>query len=135
MSGWSGYGCTSTPGLALTDAPTWADTGVDVTAGIELGLSASGTMTVDAGRQVDPSGDQSCIPDVAYPGASPPFVAPALHCWALIARIGDGPPFEIGTSFTGIISQAGRLYMRVNGDSATTYPGSWTVKIKKGGAA
>jgi hypothetical protein len=92
-------------------------------------------MMVDGGRQVDPSGDQSCIPEVIYPAANPPFIAPALHCWALIARIGNGPPFEIGTTFTSIISQPGRLYLVINGDSATTYPGIWTVKIKKGGAA
>jgi Zn-dependent protease with chaperone function len=134
-SGWSGYGCTSTPGLVLTGAPSWTDTRVDVTAGIELGLSASGTMTVDRGRQVDPSGDQACVPQATYPGANPPFVAPALHCWALIARIGNGPPFEIGATFTGIIRRTGRLYLGINGDSLTTYPGTWTVKIKKGGAA
>jgi hypothetical protein len=134
-SGWSSFGCTSTPAFVLTGAPTWTDTGVTVTAGIELGLSASGTMSVDGDRQVDPSGDQSCIPDVTYPGASPPFAAPTLPCWSLIARIGSGPPFEIGTTFTGIISQSGNLYLRVNGDSPATYPGSWIVKIKKGGPA
>jgi hypothetical protein len=134
-SAWSGYGCTSTPGLVLAGARAWADTGVNVTAGIKLGLSASGTISVDAGRHVDPSGDQSCTPDAAYPSANPPFIAPALHCWALIARIGNGPPFEIGTAFTSIISQAGRLYLSINGDSLTTYQGDWTVKIKKGGAA
>jgi hypothetical protein len=134
-SAWSGYGCTSTPGLVLAGARAWADTGVDVTAGIKLGLSASGTISVDAGRHVDPSGDQSCTPDAAYPSANPPFIAPALHCWALIARIGNGPPFEIGTAFTSIIRQAGRLYLSINGDSLTTYQGDWTVKIKKGGAA
>jgi Zn-dependent protease with chaperone function len=134
-SAWSGYGCTSTPGFTLAGAHGWADTGVQVTAGIELGLSASGTMSVDSSRQVSPAGDQSCVPAVAYPAANPAFIAPDLHCWALIARIGDGPPFEIGTAFTSIIGQSGRLYLSVNGDSLATYPGSWTVKIKKGGAA
>jgi Zn-dependent protease with chaperone function len=134
-SEWSGYGCTSTPPLVLTGGPDWTDTGVDVTAGIELGLSASGTMTVDGGLQVDPSGDQSCIPEATYPDANPPFIAPALHCWALIARIGYGSPFEIGATFTSIIGQTGRLYLVINGDSPTAYPGTWTVEIKKGGAA
>jgi hypothetical protein len=134
-SHWSSYGCTSTPSLVLSGAHAWAATGVHVVAGIKLGVSASGTMTVDSDRQVGPAGDQSCTPDVTYPSANPPFMAPALPCWSLIARIGNGPPFEIGTTFTSIISQSGPLYLCINGDSLTAYPGSWTVDIKKGGAA
>jgi hypothetical protein len=89
-------------------------------------VRASGAMTVDGGRQVDPSGDQTCIPQATYPGASPPFVAPALHCWALIARIGDGAPFEVGTTLTCIIGRTGRLYLCMNGDSLNTYTETWT---------
>jgi hypothetical protein len=134
-SAWSQYGCTTTPGLVLTGGHSWTDTGVDVAAGTELGLSASGTMTVDEGFPADPTGDQNCVPITVNPGTATAFVAPDLHCWALIARVGDGPPFEVDTRFTGIIPGSGRLYLVANGDSPSPYPGSWTVKIKKGGPA
>lgn len=133
-SAWSGYGCVTTPPLVIAGTSTWVDTGVDLTAGAELGLSASGTITVD-GRLMSPNGDQSCLPERTYPQANPPFVEPALNCWALIARVGNGTPFEVGARLTDILNMSGRLYLCVNGNNTTSYPGSWSVKIKKGGPA
>jgi hypothetical protein len=59
----------------------------------------------------------------------------AASNWALIGRIGDGPPFEIGSSHTEMTGSSGRLYLAVNGDDRATYPGSWAGSIKKRGKA
>ena len=134
-SDWSGYGCTSTPGFVLRGTRGWVDTGVDLPAGIRFGFKADGAMDVDSGRRVGPSGDPSCVPASTHPSANPPFIASNLHCWALIARIGAAAPFEVGARLTDITGNSGRLYLCINGDAYGTYPGSWTVSMKKGGEA
>jgi hypothetical protein len=55
-----------------------------------------------------------------------------LPCWSLIARIGNGRPFEVGTSIL-VAATAGRLYLGVNADSFSGNTGIWLVKIKIGG--
>jgi hypothetical protein len=60
------------------------------------------------------------------------FPAPQLPCWSLIARIGNGQPFEVGTSIL-VTATSGRLYLGVNDDSFSGNIGIWAVKIKIGG--
>jgi Zn-dependent protease with chaperone function len=131
-SGWSSYGCTQTQGFVVPGTQSWADTGVTVPAGITLKITASGTVSVTSTYSVGPAGTQSCIPTSAYPGIKPPFLAPSLPCWSLVARIGNGAPFEVGSSVT-ITTTAGRLYLSVNDNNFTDNSGSWTADIKEGG--
>jgi hypothetical protein len=131
-SGWSSYGCTQTPGFVVPGTQSWADTGVTVPAGIALKITASGIVYVSSTNSVGPAGTQSCIPTSAYPGINPPFVAPGLPCWSLVARIGNGAPFEVGSSVT-ITTTAGRLYLSMNDNHFTDNSGSWTADIKEGG--
>lgn len=56
----------------------------------------------------------------------------AAPCWSLIARIGNGSPFEVGTS-TQVVTTAGELYLGVNDNNFSDNSGSWTVRIKLGG--
>jgi Zn-dependent protease with chaperone function len=131
-SAFSGWGCISTPGFTLAGTQAWADTGVTVPAGILLKITASGTVNVTAVHAVTPAGDQSCTPAAQFPRIDPPFAAPGLPCWSLVARIGDGPPFEVGGSAT-ITTTAGRLYLSVNDNNFTDNSGNWTVSTKEGG--
>jgi len=131
-SAWSPYGCTQTPGFAVPATQAWADTGVTVQAGIRLKITATGTAHVTAANLETPAGTQPCIPTSAYPGISPPFIAPPLPCWSLVARIGNGAPVEIGSSAT-ITTTAGRLYLSVNDNYFGDNTGSWTADIKEGG--
>jgi hypothetical protein len=131
-SAFAEWGCTSTPGFVLPGTQAWADTGVTVPAGILLKITASGTAYVTAVHAVTPTGDQSCTPAAKFPGIAPPFVAPGLPCWSLVARIGNAPPFEVGGSAT-ITTTAGRLYLSVNDNNFTDNSGSWTVSMKEGG--
>lgn len=134
-STWSSYGCTQTPGFTLQGTQAWASTGVTVPSGIVLGIAASGTVYVTSSYSVNPAGTQSCLPSSNYPGANPPFPAAHLPCWSLIGRIGNGPPFEIGTSTTITTTSPGLLYLSVNDNNFADNSGSWLVDIKEGGSA
>ena len=134
-SPWSGYGCTSTPGLSVSANQVWSDTGVYLRSGEALGIAASGKVLIDGTHSLSPYGDKSCIPDRNYHGISPPFIAPSLHCWALVARIGNSPPFEIGTHSLVAAATSGFLYLSVNDNDFTSNSGHWIATIKIGGSA
>jgi hypothetical protein len=130
-SPWSGFGCISTPGLVLSATQKWTNTKVTVPAGDEIGISADGQITVSPTQTVGPAGDPSCTPAQNYPGRT--FPAPSLPCYSLIARIGNGTPFEVGTSTLINNAAAGVLYLGINDNSVSGNSGSWNVKIKLGG--
>jgi hypothetical protein len=87
---------------------------------------------IDPAYPQGPAGDPSCTPSVNYAASSPTFPAPHLPCWSLVACIGNGPVFEVGTS-TLTTTAPGRLYLRVNDGDFSDNSGSWTVNIKIGG--
>jgi hypothetical protein len=128
-SAWSDYGCTSTPGLSVPATQEWTNTGVTVPPG-ELGITAGDQISAGRAGSEGPEGDSSCTPARDYPSGA--FPAPQLPCWSLIARIGSGPPFEVGTSALVTVG-SGVLYLGINGDSFSGNSGSWTVNIKIGG--
>ena len=126
-------GCTSTPGINIPSNQEWTDTGVTVRSGAAIGISATGDVYLaSAGSSQAPSGDPSCKPAANYAARSSQFPAPQLPCWSLIARIGNGQPFEVGTSIL-VTATTGRLYLGVNADSFSGNTGIWAVKIKIGG--
>ena len=127
-SPWSGYGCTSTPGLSVPATVEWTDTGVTVPAGDELGITASGQVTIGTDA-FGPAGEAGCTPAEQAPGDA--FPAPDAPCFSLIARIGNGAPFEVGTSVL-LTPGDGVLYLGINDDSFAN-AGSWTARIKLGG--
>jgi len=129
----AGPGCISTPEMNIASNQEWADTGVTARPGAAVGISATGVVYVAAaGSTHAPGGDSSCTPAADYPARSSLFPAPRLPCWSLIARFGNGPPFEVGTSIV-VTAASGRLYLGVNTDSFSGNTGIWTVKIKIGG--
>jgi len=129
-SSWSGYGCTSTPGLIVSGTQEWTNTSVTVAAGDALGITASGQVNISPTESVGPAGDPSCTPAQEYPGDA--FPAPDLPCWSLTARIGNGTPFEVGTSAL-VTADSGVLYLGINDDSFSGNSGGWTVNIGLGG--
>lgn len=126
-------GCRSTPGIDIATTREWTDTSVTVPAGAAVGISATGDVYLSGvGSSQGPGGDPSCTPAADYAEHSSRFPAPQLPCWSLIARIGNGRPFEVGTSIL-VTATAGRLYLGVNADSFSGNTGIWAVKIKIGG--
>jgi hypothetical protein len=132
-SAWAGPGCISTPGINIPVNQKWTYTGVTVRSGAAIGITATGDAYLAAATSSQtPSGNPSCTPATSYAADSSGFPAPDLPCWSLIARIGNGQPFEVGTSIL-VTATTGRLYLGVNDDSVTGNTGIWPVKIKIGG--
>jgi WD40 repeat protein len=131
-SAWSGYGCVLPSPLVVPGRHEWTNAGVNLNVGDRLFIQAVGLVHVSPATAVGPAGDPACTPLGDYPTASATFPAPTLPCWSLIARVGDGPPFEVG-SFTAVIASAGRLYLGVNDENFSDNSGRWIVLIKIGG--
>lgn len=130
-SPWSNYGCISTPGLVLSATQKWTNTKVTVAAGDDIGITADGQISVSPTETVSPAGDPSCTPAQQYPGKA--FPAPDLPCYSLIARIGNGTPFEVGTRALITNASAGVLYLGINDNNVSGNSGTWNVNIKLGG--
>jgi hypothetical protein len=109
----------------------WTDTGITLHAGDRLGITASGEIYVSPSSAAGPAGDPWCTPAVNHPADSAQFPAPGLPCWSLIARIGSGAPFEVGTA-TRITAVSGELYLGVNDDDFSANSGSWAAAITVG---
>lgn len=132
LSGWSGYGCTSTPSLMISGTQAWIPTRVTLKSGDRLEIRAAGLMSIGSSSGKSPAGKPSCKPAVNDAATASSFPAPKLPCLSLIARIGNRRAFEVGTSAV-VIAQHGRLYVGVNASDFSGSSGSWTVNIKIGG--
>lgn len=106
---------------------TWLDTGVSVTAGETLNLSAKGSFQLADGRKAGPAGVDRGWRDllVSFPTNSAPV-------GALIGRISDSAasiPFLIGDDGTVTAPTTGELYLGVNLPGSMSATGSFTVKL------
>lgn len=103
----------------------WTDTGIDVAAGQQLTITASGTVIHDlAGNDgCDPAGE----PGTAGHGAN--VIGCPDHA-SLIARIGDaGPPFLVGRTYSAPASASGRLFLGVNDSDLGNNGGSYDAAV------
>jgi hypothetical protein len=115
---------------AKVNQSQWLETAIEVTAGQQLEVTASGQIDLwpqGPGQYMTGPGGQGGG-GLAPPGAGVPRVGVAGQ---IIARIGpSGNPFVVGASFKGKVSESGKLYLRIhpspwNNDSA----GSYKVKV------
>ena len=65
----------------------------------------------------------------AVAGPSAQWVAPGLDCYALIGRIGSGPPFVIGNGATVDATVDGELMLTANDDNFADNSGAWSVAV------
>jgi hypothetical protein len=84
----------------------WEPTSVVVTAGEKLTITATGKWNTGIGNSAPEGVGTSC--------ASGPFLAPHLSCASLIAKIGAGTPFEVGSGVTKTVKTPGTLYLSAN---------------------
>ncbi|MFI5352516.1 MAG: hypothetical protein ACHQZS_06075 [Candidatus Binatales bacterium] len=132
--------------VEVPSARPWTDTGVDVSAGQKLSITASGEIYV--GALSDPSLDRESprgtgtvfadgygceVSQGANQRMGIPSIAPRLLCWSLIGRIGrDGDIFEVGDSASFTADTEGRLYLGVNdnvfGDNQGSFQAELTVE-------
>jgi len=89
--------------------PAWTDTGLDVAAGDAIGVRASGTVCYAN------SGTTLCYgPDGNGVAAPEGWALPGVSQVSLIAKIGSGTPFFVGSTYVNTASSSGRLYLGTN---------------------
>ncbi len=120
-------GPTEVPGvITLPGTTKWLDTGLRVRRGEQIGISASGKITLRGGDvEAGPAGAF----DGSRDGGAP---LPGLPAGALIGRIDSGPPFGIGDQPSIVAPTAGRLMIGVNDGNTADNRGEYKVRITRG---
>ena len=108
----------------------WTDTGISVVRGEQISFTTSGQIRVaqgsSRGSSAGPDGNRS----VNASRANQPV--PAMAPGGLIARVGGGAPFAIGSNTQPITMPAnGRLYLGVNLDQVADNSGAFIVSIRR----
>jgi hypothetical protein len=113
--------------------PPGVDTGVNLVAGQQLTITATGLATHDGGnQQTDPDGMHysNGVPVGQYYAADA-FI-PSAHVGALIGRVGEGGNwFEIGSNLSFSAPSTGRLFLAYNDGPWGYYDnfGSYTATV------
>lgn len=109
--------------LAVPGDQPWVDTGIDVTAGEPLTITAKGRVRIgkikkpkeDAVCEVGPQGTFFYSDDMqAHNFPMPAAGNGPASCFCLIGRIGQGPAFFVGEARSWVAGQTGRLYLGIN---------------------
>jgi hypothetical protein len=104
-------------------ATAWNDTGVDVRAGMDVYIEATGKVRWGPDRQDGPAGEGGNRTNPNRP-------IPGRPGGALIGRIGGSGAFLIGSEKGPIrMRESGRLSLGVNDDYLQDNSGSWRVTI------
>jgi hypothetical protein len=119
----------STTTFSVSPNQQWNDTGISVNAGERVTITATGTVYYDVNQ---PQKVQTWSKPAGWPwDSTEPFrynnrcpdsgsvfigdmSLPGKPCGSLVARIGNGPPFEIGTSASFDAPASGSLMLGVN---------------------
>ena len=127
---WGAPAATCTPDVVVNGAPPasppltamWQATGVTVTAGQTVSVTASGTWT--SGTAFTADGDPTTVVD----GTNCPLSG--AHLMALVGRIGPaGAPFLIGQSRTFTAPASGEVYLAPNDNWYTLWDNSGSVSV------
>jgi hypothetical protein len=119
---------TAPKAIEISGRELWVDTGLDLNAGDEVVIQASGTLTVSGSTQVTPTGGRRGWRDMlrSYPVNS---AAP----WALIGRLGSNGtarPFLIGESLKWAAPRPGRLFLGINRSGTEPTTGSFRATVE-----
>ncbi|HLO04253.1 MAG TPA: LecA/PA-IL family lectin, partial [Symbiobacteriaceae bacterium] len=100
----------------------WYDTGIDVASGSALNISASGLANYGGGNLVNPNG---------YNWGVNNWLVPNAYALALVGKIGAGPGFNVGASYSSVAATGGRLYLAMNDCVGCFYDNSgfWSVSV------
>ncbi len=106
----------------------WTPSGVVVSAGSTISMTASGTVYFNRRHTLaaSPTG-RPCKPP---PHKRGPYLATGLPCYSLVAKVGaSGGPFEVGTNYSGVVVGNGELELSPNDNYFPDNSGAWTVVI------
>ncbi len=115
--------------VAVSGSPKWVDTGMDVTAGDKLHITAKGTLSMGKDTGITAAGTQRGWVDTLRP-----LMVPSAGRGALVGRIGDSDaatPFVVGADGTLTVPVAGRLYLGINQDATQAPTGKYEVQIER----
>lgn len=116
--------------VVVSATERWFDTGIEVSRGAKLIITASGAVTwaPPGGRNmsstVGPNGTRP-----PFPQDSPRFPVPDAGCGSLVMRIGPST-FAVGEARTIEVQNAGTVQLMVNDDVLSDNSGSFEVNIK-----
>jgi hypothetical protein len=111
--------------IDVSGTTAWTDTGIDLAAGQQLTITASGTVIHATGTNdgCDPGGE----PATSGHGAN--VVGCPNHA-ALIGKIGDaGAPFLVGRTYSVPAGAAGRLYLGINDNDLGNNGGAYAAEV------
>jgi len=115
--------------VAILPTAPWTPSGLLVTAGRSLAITADGSIRFVDGQHyaATPSGRSPCL----RARKSPFFTDASAPCYSLLGRIGaDGVPFEVGTSFATVsASSSGELYLGPNDNRFPDNRGTWVAHV------
>jgi len=115
----------ATRSVSVPGTVAWTDTGVDLAAGQQLTVTASGTVlhNVAGNDGCDPAGE----PGTSGHGAN--LIGCPNHA-SLIGKLGDaGSPFFIGRTYSVPSTGSGRLYLGINDSDLTNNVGTYSASI------
>jgi len=115
-------------GLLVPANTAWTDTGIDVRAGSTVSFRPSGQIQIAMGT----GPELTAGPDGsgAYGGPRTGLPVAAMPVGGLIAKVGNGAPFPIGSNTQPIRMPAnGRLFLGINDDNFGDNTGSFAVQI------
>ena len=114
--------------VSVTGGVQWTSTGLNLTPGTNIQMTASGVVTGMVGDG-DPAGTPwgACSNQV---GNSPHgnVAVPGLPCWSLIGRFGNNTPFVVEDG-VGTAAESGTLFLGVNDNLYSDNVGSWSVTV------
>jgi hypothetical protein len=105
-------------------AADWTGTNVDLHAGQQVDISATGRATVISGLEVGPDGATGG----SQQGAR--RITTGANFGALIGRIGNGPTFAVGEELHFTSDLDGELFLRVNDQTADDNGGGYAVAVR-----
>jgi hypothetical protein len=106
----------------------WTNTGITVMRREQIAFTGTGDVMIAATASSGVGGSPAVTSSTSrYPVSRAPV-------GALIGRVGDGPPFEIGANTAPIMMPlAGVLFLGINDDNFDDNTGSYTVTVKRAG--
>lgn len=133
--------------LTIPGSQSWTDTGIDLSSGESVTITATGTIYIGAlsapFTQYDyegPSGSGLAEPGACTDlaggsmGVGLPWPLTGVPCWSLIGSIGSpgNNPFGVGASVSFTAPATGRLYLEPNDNNLGDNTGNWTATLQVG---
>jgi hypothetical protein len=123
-------GGTTTKSVNVLGTASYTDTGLDLSAGRKVTVTASGTVSPGPGVTAGPDG----APDPAFRPFNVQVDGKPLDAnhAALIGKIDDGTPFLVGSHKTFTADRPGRFFLGINDGGVSNNSGSYQATVTVG---